>query len=150
MKRIFALVALFVVVAGVSTVSAFDLGDLFTGGESEQVTIGGIDFSIPDGYKEVESDFMNQTSADFSIPGYDVEGKAYKKGSTEVVIVVGNYSNSGFGGNFSDLGNETTISGIEGYADETDGTYVFSYEDNKCLVTFSTNDKNVIDEFIMA
>ena len=41
--------------------------------------------------------------------------------------IVGNYTNGGYKGNLSDLGNETTFSGIEGYADENEGIYVFSY-----------------------
>lgn len=148
-KKIFTIFVLVIVVASVSAVSAFDLGDLFGEKKSEEITIGGIKFNVPDGYTEIEGDYLNKTSAELSMPGYKADAKAFKKDSTEVVIVVGNYTN-GTDKNLSELGNATTLASIEGYASDEEGTYLFSYDDKNNLVTFSTNDKNAISDFIKA
>ena len=150
-KKVFTILLLLAVVASASAVSAFDLGDLFGANNGEQVTIGGINFTVPDGYKEVDSEYMNQKSYEFSAGNYTVEGKAFQNNGTDVEIVVGNYTNCmELLQNHTDLGNETTISGIAGYADEEGDTYIFNYEDSNYLVTITSNDMNAIGEFLIA
>ena len=150
-KKIFTIFLLLAVVASVSAVSAFDLGDLFGANNGEQVTIGGINFTVPDGYDEVESEYMNQKSYEFSAGNYTVEGKAFQNNGTDVEIVVGNYTNCmELMQNHPDLGNETTISGISGYADEEGDQYIFHYENSNYLVTITSNDRNAIADFIIA
>ena len=150
-RKIFTILLLLSVVASASAVSAFDLGDLFGANNGEQVTIGGINFTVPDGYEEVDSEYMNQKSYEFSAGNYTVEGKAFQNNGTDVEIVVGNYTNCmELLQNHTDLGNETTISGISGYADEEGDRYIFNYEDSNYLVTITSNDKNAIAEFLIA
>lgn len=150
-RKIFTIFLLLAVVASASAVSAFDLGDLFGANNSEQVTIGGINFTVPDGFKEVESEFMNQTAYEFSTGNYTVEGKAFQSNATDVEIVVGNYSKCmDLLENRTDLGNETTIAGIEGYADQEGNTYLFSYKKLDSLVTVTSSDKNAIADFLIA
>lgn len=127
------------------------MGDLFGAKNSEQVTIGGINFTVPEGYKEVEFEFMNQTSHEFSTANYTVEGKAFLNNSTDVEIVVGNYSKCmDLLENRTDLGNETTIAGITGYGDQEGATYIFNYKKSDCLITVASSDKNAIGDFLIA
>lgn len=58
-KKIFTIFALILLVASISAVSAFDLGDLFGSGKNETITIDGVKFNIPAGYKENQSNTTN-------------------------------------------------------------------------------------------
>lgn len=64
-KKIFTIFALILLVASISAVSAFDLGDLFGSGKNETITIDGVKFNIPAGYKEDQSNTTNNRLNEF-------------------------------------------------------------------------------------
>ena len=147
-KKIFAVFALLIVVASISAVSAFDLGDIFGSGD-ETVTIEGIDFNIPAGYKEDSNNTFNIIEK-FIDDGYDFDGKVYAKDNTEVGIYVYNYSSLDADDILGDFSNETTINDVGGFMEYDDNDYVFVYTKDNCIVLIASNDKNVIGDFIIA
>ena len=151
-KKTFAILAFLIVAASITAVSAFELGDLFSSGENKTVTVGGIDFNIPAGFEEESSQKTHKVADAFNKSGYKVDAKAYKKDSTEVGLVVVDYSDYEVDGDemLARLdGNETTINGEKGIIN-FDETYLFSYVNNTNLVIISSSDENIIGDFIIA
>ena len=147
-KKILTIFALLIVVTSISAVSAFDLGDIFGGGD-ETVTIEGIDFNIPAGYKEDSTSTFNIIEQ-FIDEGYDFDGKVYVKDNTQVGIYVYNYSSLDADDILGDFSNETTINDVGGFMEFDDNDYVFVYSKDKCVVLIASNDKDVIGDFIIA
>ena len=147
-KKIFTVFALFIVVTSISAVSAFDLGDIFGGGD-ETVTIEGIDFNIPAGYKEDSKNTFNIIEG-FIDEGYDFDGKVYAKDNTQVGIYVYNYSSLDADDILGDFSNETTINDVGGFMEYDDNDYVFMYTKDKCIVLIASNNQNAISDFIIA
>ena len=147
-KKIFTVFALLIVVASISAVSAFDLGDIFGSGD-ETVTIEGIDFNIPAGYKEDSTSTFNIIEQ-FIDEGYDFDGKVYVKDNTQVGIYVYNYSSLDADDILGDFSNETTINDVGGFMEFDDNDYVFVYSKDKCVVLIASNDKDAIGDFIIA
>ena len=147
-KKILTIFALLIVVTSISAVSAFDLGDIFGGGD-ETVTIEGIDFNIPAGYKEDSTSTFNIIEQ-FIDEGYDFDGKVFVKDNTQVGIYVYNYSSLDADDILGDFSNETTINDVGGFMEFDDNDYVFVYSKDKCVVLIASNDKDVIGDFIIA
>lgn len=152
-KKILAILAILIVATSISAVSAFDLGSLFgASGDNETVKIGGIDFNIPAGYIEDQTNFTNESTKALNQLGLNVSGKSYVSDTTGVEILVGNYSSNGL--NDSDVlsnieGNATKIKGVDG-ALSHDGDYTFGFVKDKCIVVITSNDKNAIGDFLIA
>ncbi len=151
-KKIFTIFALLILVTSISAVSAFDLGDLFgMGGQNKTVTIEGVDFNIPAGYKEDSTNTFNIIEG-FIDEGYNFDGKVYSKDKTEVGIFVYKNNPSDSSGNNDILGsftNQTTINDIGGYIEFEDNDYVFVYTKEDCIVLIASTDQNVIGDFII-
>ena len=137
----FSLSLVILAIFAIGSVSALDLGFL-TGGAEEIVTIDGIDFKIPDGFSEdKDEEIVNESSVQAGVT-YD----------TVVVILVANYGEY----NVTDDiikeigGNATSIGGVDGYLIKENFFYKFDYAKDGKLVVFSTNDEDVIGDFIVA
>ena len=150
-KKIFTVLALLIVVTSITAVSAFDLGDIFGAGKNETVTIKGIDFNIPEGYKESSTNPFNIIEG-FLKDGYDFDGKVYTKDKTDVGIFVYKYNStdSDSADILSGFSNKTTINDVGGFIEFDDNDYVFVYTKDDCIVMIASNDKNVIEDFIIA
>lgn len=150
-KKIFTVFALLIVVTSISAVSAFDLGDLFGMGENKTVTIEGIDFNIPAGYKEDSTNTFNIIEG-FIDEGYDFDGKVFTKDKTEVGIFVYKYNSSDSGNDdiLSSFNNQTTINDVGGFMEFDNDDYVFVYTKDDCIVLIASNDQNAIGDFIIA
>ena len=148
-KKIFTIFALLIVVTSISAVSAFDLGEIFGFGGDETVTIGGIDFNIPAGYKEDSKNPFNIIEGLID-EGYDFDGKVYVKDNINVGIFVYNYSSLDADDILGEFSNETTINDVGGFMEFDDEDYVFAYTKDNCIVLIASNDKNVIGDFIIA
>ena len=147
-KKILTVFALLIVLTSISAVSAFDLGDIFGCGD-ETVTIEGIDFNIPAGYKEDSTSTFNIIEQ-FIDEGYDFDGKVFVKDNTQVGIYVYNYSSLDADDILGDFSNETTINDVGGFMEFDDNDYVFIYSKDKCVVLIASNDKDAIGDFIIA
>ncbi|WP_296859669.1 hypothetical protein [uncultured Methanobrevibacter sp.] len=152
-KKIFTIFALILLVASISTVSAFDLGDLFGSGKNETITLDGVKFNIPAGYKEDQSNTTNNRLNEFKKNGTNVTGTAYVKDSDAVGIMVLNYSNTDkTSDNVKEMlkENKTKIKDIEGSLTIDNGVYVFSYAKNDIFVSISAPSKEILSEFLIA
>lgn len=135
-------VSLAIVAIGCASAALFD--------NENKVTIDGIDFNVPDGYKE---DTNYQTINEVKNKGgvqYTVNGKVFEKGSDIVSILVSDYGEYKLTDDIvkSVGGDEKTIGDVKGYASEDDGYYLFTYIKDDKLVVFSVTDEDSIEGFL--
>ena len=146
--------ALFAIVI-VGSASAFDLGSLLgdsSGGESQQVTIEGINFTIPEGYTEQVNGSMDNEKLSAGTLTYTVNGKTFVslKNKDALAILVADYGDY----NVTDqilqqvADEKKTIAGQDGYVKVEGGFTIFSYEVNGDLVTISASNETVIEEVL--
>ena len=137
----------------VGSASAFDLGSLL--GDSsddgpQTVTIEGINFTIPEGYKEADnSSFENETASVGSLT-YTMNGKTYENGSDAFAILIADYGDYNVTEDIlQQIADEkATYGGQDGYVKVDNGFTVFSYIVDGDLVSISTSDDSVIDEIL--
>ena len=129
---IIGLLAIFaIVIAG--SVSAFDFG--FLGGDSgpETVNIEGINFTIPEGYKE---------NTNYSYENDDGDA---------IAILIANYGKYKVTDEIlKQVADEKkTINDHKGFI-KKDGVFtIFAYEENGDLVTITASDESVIDQVVV-
>ena len=139
----------------VGSASAFDLNSLFgdsSASEPQQISIEGINFTIPEGYTEEVNGSMDNEKLSAGSLTYTVNGKSFVNLKTQdaAAIIVADYGDY----NVTDqvlqqvADEKKTIAGQEGYVKVDGGFTVFSYEVNGDLVTISASNETVIEEFL--
>lgn len=153
-KMVFiGLLAIFAI-AIVGSASAFDLssflGDDSSDSESQEVSIRGINFTIPEGYNESENgSFENLTSTAGSLT-YTMDGKTFENKKDAVAIIVADYGDYNVTEDILQqiAVEKKTYASQEGYV-KVDGNFtVFSYSVDGDLVTISASDESVIEEIL--
>ena len=150
-KTIFGISLLLIAVFAIGSVSAIDFGSFLGGEQNQTVTIDGIDFNIPDGYKEDPNhETVNQTNQK-GIVTYITNGKLYEKGNTIVSLLVADYGDYKVTDEIAaSVGGDTkTLNNVSGYSSQNGQLYVFDYAKNDKLVILSSNDENAIGDFIV-
>lgn len=150
-KILFTLSLVILAVFAIGSVSALDLNFL-SGSSEEIVTIDGIDFKIPDGFKEdSDEEVINESNVQGGVT-YLTNSKLFEKDDTVMVILVADYGEYEVTDEIAKEvgGDATTINGVDGYLKEDNFFYVFNYAKNDKLVVLSTNDKDIIGDFIVA
>ena len=145
------LLAIFaIVIAG--SVSAFVLGFLSGDSGPEEITIEGINFTIPEGYKEdANNSFVNETASVGSLT-YTMNGKTFENDDGDAIaILIADYGEY----NVTDevlqqvADKPKTINGHDGYV-KKDGIFtIFSYEEDGDLVTITASDEDIIDQVVV-
>lgn len=137
----------------VGSASAFDLGSLLGDSSSDgpqTVTIEGINFTIPEGYKEADnSSFENETASVGSLT-YTMNGKTFENGSDAFAILIADYGDYNVTEDIlQQIADEkATYAGQDGYVKVDNGFTVFSYIVDGDLVSISTSDDSVIEEIL--
>lgn len=125
---------------------------LFGGNSGDTVTVGDINFNIPEGYV-YDSAFTNEIydSASYSFLNNDGDVKAYTSNSgSQITIMVSNHEN-GDVDNWINAGyTPKTINGKEGVLDSISGynEYMFSYMEDGKLVNIYVDDINLLEDII--
>ena len=162
------LAILTVVLAG--SVSAFDLGFL-SGGDSEpqEITVGGIDFSIPAGFNENEEYKMVNEKSNTSGIDYYMSSAGFEDDSKQkaIYILVGDYDEYNVTDEIieyvlDDMDYEKkTINGHDGYLVQQSTSsssslmaveepiYMFVYEENGDLVFIGATDESYFGDVII-
>lgn len=149
-KKIISICALLLVVISISAVSAFDLGDLF-GTNEKTVNVNGVDFILPDGFKEDTTNTSKEATSALKDLGLNVTVKIYTNGSSAVGFYVSNYTSLGLK---SDVvlntigGNPTTVKNVTGLMKSENGANMFSYTQGDYLILINTNNKDLINQVI--
>ncbi len=156
-KKILALLVL-VVIASMSTAFAFDLNDITNAlsgnAKDDTVTISGIHFKIPDGFKEVANESVENKPSENPYLNYTTSSKAFANDKNdEIIIGVSNSSikaNDSFAEAASIGGNKTTINGVNGYTFSDHGFEGFTYAKDGQLVIIVATNKQLINNIVMA
>lgn len=151
-KKILAILSLLIVVASISAVSAFDLGDIFGGAKNETVTIDGVDFNIPADFKEDSSNTLDQVIEPLKKEGAQISSKAFTKDNDAIGLFVVNITNGLTTQQALEImgGNETTINNVTGYILKDDDVTMFNFEKNDHIVVISSTDEKLIGDFLIA
>lgn len=151
-KKILAIIALLIVAASISAVSAFGLSDIFGGAQNETVTVDGVDFNVPAGFNEDPTNTTDDVVKPLKDEGAQISSKGYIKDDTVVGLFVINVTNGLTNEQALQAmgGDETTINNVTGYILKSEGTFMFNFEKNDRVVIISSNDKNVIGDFLIA
>ena len=148
-KLLFGMSLIILAIFAIGSVSALDLG--FLSGGEKTVTIGGIDFKIPDGFSEdVDKELVNESNVQSGVT-YITNSKLFEKDDTLMTILVADYEDYEVTDDIAkEVGeNATTIDGVDGYLKEDGFFYVFNYAKDGKLVVLSTNDIDIIGDFIV-
>lgn len=151
-KIIFGLSLVLIAVMAIGSASALDFSSILGGGDGNQtVTIDGIDFNIPEGFKENKQGEAVDEMKQIGSVTYKTNGKVYEKGNDCVAILVADYGKYNVTDKIAAAvgGEPKTFNGVNGYF-TTDGEYkVFNYAKNNKLVVISSTDENIIGDFLI-
>ncbi len=150
-KIILGLSLVLIAVMAFGSASAFDLDSFLGGGENQTVTIDGIDFNIPAGFKEDPKQAKVNQMNEIGGVTYTTNGKIFEKGSTYVAILVADYGKHKVTDDVVKNvgGTRKTINNVSGYISHDGDNTLFNYAKNDKLVIISTTDENVISDFII-
>lgn len=152
-KIILGLFLVLIAVMAIGSASALDLGSLLGGDDAENqtVTIDGIDFNIPAGFKENKQEETVSEMQQIGDVNYTTNGKVFENGTDCVAILVADYGQYKVTDEIAaSVGGEAkTFNGVKGYF-TTDGEYkVFDYaKDDKLVVISATNEDSIADFII--
>lgn len=134
--------ALILLIAAAAIVASADAASV----KYKSVDIGGIDFNVSDEFAEDENHrIVNETYDDCT-----QNGKLFQKADTVVMIVVSKFGDKIGRANVSELGGyKFSVNGADGYLSNEGLFDVFSYAKDGKLVSISTNDKNILKQFII-
>ena len=152
-RKLITLLAILIAVTNISAVSAFDFGSLFGSDENKTVNINGMNFNVSGGFQENTTNAAQEAKAALEKQGLNVTTKIYMKDSKAVGFYVSNYTNLGLSSDqvlSSFNGSSTTIKNITGFMREDEGAYIFSYTKDGCVIFIISNDKNLINDVLIA
>ena len=139
-----------IVIAG--SASAFDLNFFGNDSSPEEVTIEGLNFTIPDGYKEVKNGTLENEKVSMGSVTYVMNAKSYMNSDgDDFAILIADYGDY----NVTDdvlkqiAPTEKTVNGHKGYVKTDDNYTIFVYEEEGDLVTISASDENIFDQIVV-
>ena len=156
-KKILAILSFLIVVAGMSAAAAFDVSDLSSvifNSPADNITVSGIDFSIPEGFNEVENESLDNVPDDNPYVDYNISSKTFLNGTGEVIMVAVSSSdiaaNDTFAKDASMGGNKTKINGVDGYEFNDPDFNSFTFAKDGKLVIISASDKELLNDVVIA
>ena len=151
---VIGLLAVFTILI-VGSASAFDLSSLFgdssSNGSSQEITIEGNNFSIPDDYAKNPKSFLDNVTTNTGTVSYTMNGQTFENDKGEAIaIVVTDYNGMNVTEQALKAAGDTkkTINGHDGYIKKDGEFSVFSYIENGDLVTISLSDENLLGQII--
>ncbi|WP_405292810.1 hypothetical protein [Methanobrevibacter sp.] len=122
--------------------------------DNGKLVIQDIEFSIPDGYKEVDNEKVLGANLDDdddqgSLKGFKISADTFKKGN-DIIVVKVVYSDTTEGDYTPDDDAVTkTISNQEGWLTQDDGGVIFTYIKDKKIVEIVAPDEETVESVIV-
>lgn len=142
----FALMGLLAVVC----VSAVDVNSTDLSNGTENITLDGVNFTIPEGFSENATlRTVNDTEEALFIH-YTVNSRVYENDTVSFSVLVADYGPNNV---TSDVvssigGNKTTINGVDGYSGMSNGCPTFNFVKDHKLATIASNDPDVFSKIV--
>ena len=157
-KKILVLLSFAVVVAGMSTACALDLNDLsnvLLSSPEENVTVCGINFTVPEGYSEIENESVDSEPLGVPLLDVNISTKSFMNEKGDVLILSASSSDVPANDDYAkdaagEEGNRTTINGVDGYQYNDPDFYGFTFAKDGKLVIISASDKEVFNDVVVA
>ena len=157
-KKILVLLSFAVVVAGMSTAFALDLNNfsnVILDSPEENVTVSGIDFTVPQGYSEIENESYEGEPLGNPYLDVNLSSKSFMNLNGDVLIFSVSSSSVPANDDFAkdaagEEGNSTTINGVNGYEYNDTDFYGFTFAKDGKLVIMSATDKEVFNDAVVA
>jgi hypothetical protein len=154
-KKILAIFALLIVAAGMGAASAFDLGSLAgdsSTSEAQNVTIDGIDFTVPAGFEEDPALAIDGEVNETEGVKYTTWGKTYANDDGDVISIgVATYDGVKVDDAMPEvIGNgELSVNGVDGYKYDVGPFKGFTYAKNGKLVIISLTDDSLLKDIVV-
>ena len=152
-KKIFAILSLAIIaIVCAGTVSAFDFGSLFGGDDAndETVTIDGIDFNIPAGFKE-DPDYEIDNETDLGEVSFKTVGKTYESGDSVLAILVSEYDGMELTDSVVSAagGDSYSVNDVDGYYKQEGNFHLFTYVKDNKLVVISASSQDLFEDVVI-
>lgn len=153
-KKIFAIFAVFALVLSISAVSAFGLDSLFGGGakSAENINLGGINFTIPEGFEEIPEMALNGSS-NLTEDGqkFTIWSKEFINGTNVIDIAVTSYEGVEIAEDVGDElpGEKKTVKGINGTIYDDGNLKGFQYVKDGKVVLVSCPTDDLLEQVII-
>jgi hypothetical protein len=151
-RKILAILALLIVAASISTVSALGLEDILgSSSEAQEVTIEGIDFNIPAGFVEDEDLAVDGEVNESQGVKYTTWGKTYAKGNDAISIGVATYDGVEVDDSIAEYvgSDELSVNGVDGYEYNVPPFEGFVYAKDGKLVIISVSDAKFLEDIVV-
>ena len=115
-----------------------------------EVTIGGLNFTVPDGYKENVTQEIVNAENQVGRVNYTMNAKVFEKGNSEIAVLVSDYGIFNVTDEIVQLvgGQQKTIKNVSGFYNMEGNFTSFSFAKNGDLVVLSANDEKAIEDFL--
>ena len=155
-KKVLVLLSLFLVVASMAAVSAFNVSDLFlSGSATKNATVEGVNFNLPDGFSEVDASSSKNEVLNNSYLDLNMSTQVFMNDKGDnIEISVSDSSlikaDDSIAETISMGGIKTQINGVDGYNFDVAGYSGFTYAKDGKLVVVSASDKELLNDVIIA
>ena len=155
-KKVLVLLSLFLVVASMAAVSAFNVSDLFlSGSATKNATVEGVNFNLPDGFSEVDASSSKNEVLNNSYLDLNMSTQVFMNDKGDnIEISVSDSSlikaDDSIAETISMGGNKTQINGVDVYNFDVAGYSGFTYAKDGKLVVVSASDKELLNDVIIA
>ena len=156
-KKILALLSFFIVIAAMSSASAFDFKDISNAlfnDPNDNVEVGGMNFTVPNGFKEIQNQSVANELLGNPFIDVNISSKTFAKGNDVLIISVSSSdvsANDDFAKDAAgDEANKTTINGISGYEFNDTNFQNFAFAKDGKLVIMSASYKQIFNDVVVA
>ena len=143
-RKILVILSLLIVVAA--------SGIIYAASTENTVEVDDFKFNIPDGYVEnVTAESVDEKTSSGGVD-YTFCQKLFEKGNNDAIsILVADYDGYEVTDEVVSVmgGEKTTINNVDGYLNDDDGIYIFSYPKDKKLVAITSTDKDSFKDVII-
>lgn len=151
MNKKFLIIIALIGIFAVLSVSAADVDNSTLDNGTKNITLDGINFTIPEGFSENVSLRSLNKSNDNLFIHYTTNSKTYENGTVSISMLVAVYDDAEMTDEIVSTigGQKTTINGVNGYLGTSKGYPTFSYEKDNKLATVASNDPDIFSKVIV-
>lgn len=145
MRKIQIISIIFLIILAIILINSVSADDDI----ENKISIDGIEFNIPDDFKENETQrIINETNDNNS---YITNSQTFINDEDYFIIKILRFSDFEVDEHFAEslADEEITINNITGFIIKNNNDYLFDYADGDKLIVINTNDKDVLEDILI-
>ena len=151
-RKIIAILAILIVAVSVGAVTAFSFGDS-SDSDGEKINVHGVDFNIPDGFKEDSRAKLDGVENETAGVSYKTWTRGYENDDGDVIIVgVAVYDGYDVTDDVLESlsgGEELSVNGVDGYIFDDYPFYRFMYPADGDAAIVTVTDQDLLKDVII-